>query len=132
MKEVKTLCPYCGVGCGILAATDGSRITKVRGDPAHPANFGKLCSKGGSVAATVDSSTRLRYAMTRERRQDSLLAVSRGQAIQNVSQRLGSILQHHGPFISPDSSPPSHNISSTNSPRDISAPTMSTATAGSA
>jgi sulfite reductase (NADPH) flavoprotein alpha-component len=97
MKEVKTLCPYCGVGCGILATSDGARITKIRGDPAHPANFGKLCSKGGSVAATVDSSTRLRYAMTRENRESPLMAVSRGQAIQDVSQRLSAILQHHGP-----------------------------------
>ncbi|HET6248962.1 MAG TPA: nitrate reductase [Tepidisphaeraceae bacterium] len=97
MKEVKTLCPYCGVGCGLLASGDGSRIVKVRGDPAHPANFGKLCSKGASVAATVDVGTRLRYAMTRARRDEPLLAVSRGKAIATVSQRLHAILQQHGP-----------------------------------
>ena len=97
MKEAKTLCPYCGVGCGILAASDGKRITKVRGDPSHPANFGKLCSKGASVAATVDSATRLRYAMTRASRVEPFMAGSRGQAIQTVSQRLHAILQQHGP-----------------------------------
>ena len=59
-KEVKTLCPYCGVGCGLLAATDGTRVTKVRADPRHPANFGKMCAKGGSVAQTLDVTTRLR------------------------------------------------------------------------
>ena len=55
-REVKTLCPYCGVGCGILATTDGKQILKVRGDPSHPANFGRLCQKGASVAQTAPKS----------------------------------------------------------------------------
>ena len=38
-------CCYCGVGCGVLIEHDGERILGVSGDPAHPANFGKLCSK---------------------------------------------------------------------------------------
>ena len=47
-REVRTACPYCGVGCGVLAkvATDGE--VTVRGDPDHPANFGRLCSKAVS------------------------------------------------------------------------------------
>ncbi|HWA38021.1 MAG TPA: nitrite reductase small subunit NirD [Burkholderiales bacterium] len=47
--EVATVCSYCGVGCGVLAKVDGHRITAVRGDPAHPANLGHLCSKGVSL-----------------------------------------------------------------------------------
>ena len=97
MKELKTLCPYCGVGCGILAATDGARITKVRGDPQHPANLGKLCQKGATVAQTVDAPTRLRYAMMRGGRKEPLLAVSPSRAIAEASKRLGDILQAHGP-----------------------------------
>jgi len=62
-QQRKTLCPYCGVGCGLIATTDGSRVLKVRGDPSHPANFGKVCPKGGTVAQTVNVPTRLRYAM---------------------------------------------------------------------
>jgi assimilatory nitrate reductase catalytic subunit len=54
MAEVKTTCPYCGVGCGVIVA-DG----KVRGDPEHPANFGRLCSKGTALAETLDDSDRL-------------------------------------------------------------------------
>ena len=69
MKELSTLCPYCGVGCGILAKSDGARVTKVRGDPHHPANFGKLCSKGATIAQTVDVSTRLRHAWQARRAQ---------------------------------------------------------------
>lgn len=51
--EVRTTCPYCGVGCGVLArvATDGS--VTVRGDPDHPANRGRLCSKGTALGETI-------------------------------------------------------------------------------
>src|ERR1700753_4073811 len=51
---VKTTCPYCGVGCGVIVE-NGS----VRGDPDHPANCGRLCSKGSALAETLDNSARL-------------------------------------------------------------------------
>jgi assimilatory nitrate reductase catalytic subunit len=47
--DVKTTCCYCGVGCGVIIETDGAAITGVRGDPDHPANFGRLCSKGSTL-----------------------------------------------------------------------------------
>ncbi len=97
MKELKTLCPYCGVGCGLLASTDGTKVTRVRADPNHPANFGKMCQKGATVAQTIDSPTRLRHAMMRANRQDSLLAVSPSQAISAVGEKLDAIIQSHGP-----------------------------------
>jgi len=55
MTETRTACPYCGVGCGVLAAPDGS----VRGDPDHPANLGRLCSKGTALGETVSLEGRL-------------------------------------------------------------------------
>ena len=65
--EVRTTCPYCGVGCGVLAkvAADGS--VSVRGDPDHPANFGKLCSKGSALGETMGLDGRA--APSRDRRQ---------------------------------------------------------------
>ena len=45
----RSTCPYCGVGCGVLIEHDGKRIYNVQGDPAHPANFGKLCTKGSTL-----------------------------------------------------------------------------------
>jgi assimilatory nitrate reductase catalytic subunit len=39
-SETRSTCPYCGVGCGVIIESDGAQITGVRGDPAHPANFG--------------------------------------------------------------------------------------------
>lgn len=96
-NEVRTLCPYCGVGCGILAKTDGSRITAVRGDPQHPANFGRLCQKGAMVAKTVDVATRLRHAMIRDARDSTPLAVAPAKAVAHVARKLDAILQAHGP-----------------------------------
>jgi assimilatory nitrate reductase catalytic subunit len=56
MGETRTTCAYCGVGCGILVSRKG----EVRGDPDHPANRGRLCSKGKALAETLDDSRRLR------------------------------------------------------------------------
>ena len=56
---VKTTCPYCGVGCGVLAGRDAAGKVTVTGDLQHPANFGRLCSKGSTLADTVDLDGRL-------------------------------------------------------------------------
>jgi anaerobic selenocysteine-containing dehydrogenase len=96
-KEVKTLCPYCGVGCGLLATTDGRRLLRVRGDPKHPANFGKLCAKGATVAQTVNVRSRLRYAMVRDRAGAAPAVVSAETAVARAARGLERILQTHGP-----------------------------------
>ena len=59
--ETKSTCPYCGVGCGVLIEHDGARITGVRGDPAHPANYGRLCTKGATLHLSARPETRLLY-----------------------------------------------------------------------
>ncbi|MBC7800239.1 MAG: molybdopterin-dependent oxidoreductase, partial [Gemmatimonadaceae bacterium] len=56
-EGVRSTCPYCGVGCGVVARPDGSVV----GDPAHPANFGKLCSKGSALAETLIDAGRLMH-----------------------------------------------------------------------
>ena len=53
MRETASTCPYCGVGCGVVIEHDGTQITGVRGDPDHPANFGRLCTKGSTLAQTA-------------------------------------------------------------------------------
>jgi assimilatory nitrate reductase catalytic subunit len=58
-REVRTTCPYCGVGCGVLAGVAADGTTTVRGDPEHPANFGRLCSKGSALAETLGLEGRL-------------------------------------------------------------------------
>lgn len=59
LPETRSTCPYCGVGCGVLLRPDGQGGLDVRGDPDHPANFGRLCSKGSALAETVGLSQRL-------------------------------------------------------------------------
>ena len=59
-KTIQTTCPYCGVGCGISADVDEqNRQLHIRGDKSHPANFGRLCSKGSALGATVELKGRL-------------------------------------------------------------------------
>ncbi|WP_128910732.1 nitrate reductase [Tropicibacter alexandrii] len=57
--ETRSTCPYCGVGCGVLLRADGQGGLDVRGDPDHPANRGRLCSKGSALAETVGLEGRL-------------------------------------------------------------------------
>ena len=59
--SIHTTCPYCGVGCGIIATIKNNGLIDIKGDPEHPANFGRLCSKGSALAETLDLDDRLLY-----------------------------------------------------------------------
>ena len=59
VATTKTACPYCGVGCGVLVDTAADGGLSVRGDPEHPANYGRLCSKGAALAETLSLDDRL-------------------------------------------------------------------------
>jgi assimilatory nitrate reductase catalytic subunit len=63
---IRTTCPYCGVGCGVLASPDGRGDAMISGDPDHPANFGRLCSKGSALGETLALGTRLLHPMIRQ------------------------------------------------------------------
>ncbi|CAG1770663.1 partial assimilatory nitrate reductase catalytic subunit, partial [uncultured bacterium] len=59
-KTILTTCPYCGVGCGVEAEVDTDQHQlSIRGDKTHPANFGRLCSKGSALGDTIELTTRL-------------------------------------------------------------------------
>ncbi len=45
-SEVRSVCPYCGVGCGIVMSVADGKVGKISGDKLHPSNFGRLCTKG--------------------------------------------------------------------------------------
>jgi len=96
-QSVKTLCPYCGVGCGLIATTDGRQVLRVRGDPQHPANFGRVCPKGGTVGQTVNVTTRLRHPMLRDRFGRAPAIVPPGAAVRAAADGLNRILQTDGP-----------------------------------
>lgn len=60
MHQVKTTCPYCGVGCGVNATmAENGTLSAVEGDREHPANFGRLCVKGSALRETLGEQGRL-------------------------------------------------------------------------
>ena len=101
MKETHSTCPYCGVGCGVIIESEGAQITGVRGDPAHPANFGRLCSKGSTLhltaSAPVTLQTRLLQPMQRLSRGAAPQPVSWDAALGHATSAFARILRDHGP-----------------------------------
>jgi assimilatory nitrate reductase catalytic subunit len=86
-RAVGTTCPYCGVGCGLLVAADGT----IAGDPDHPANLGRLCSKGAALAETLGASGRLLRPQIKGR------PSSWEEALDLVATRLAHTIADHGP-----------------------------------
>ncbi|QYD72071.1 molybdopterin-dependent oxidoreductase [Paraburkholderia edwinii] len=99
MKTVtRSTCCYCGVGCGVLIEAEDGRITGVKGDPEHPANFGKLCSKGLALADSARSdSGRVLQPELRTRRDAPRHAVPWDEALDTVAQRFADVIAEHGP-----------------------------------
>jgi assimilatory nitrate reductase catalytic subunit len=93
---VRTTCPYCGVGCGVLARPDANGSTIVSGDPDHPANFGKLCSKGFALDETLGLNGRLLHPMLR-RADGSHARVDWDTALSAVADGFRRVLERDGP-----------------------------------
>ncbi|KQW71759.1 nitrate reductase [Phenylobacterium sp. Root77] len=87
---VRTACPYCGVGCGVAGRPEG-RALEVAGDEAHPSNFGRLCSKGSALGATVGLDGRLLTPVIGRR------AASWDEATALVARRFRETIARHGP-----------------------------------
>ncbi|MFZ2306254.1 MAG: molybdopterin-dependent oxidoreductase [Rhodoferax sp.] len=100
-QETRSTCPYCGVGCGVIIESQGSQITGVRGDPDHPANFGRLCTKGATLhltaSAEVTRQTRLLQPMQRLQRDQAPQPVSWDSALQTAADGFERIVREHGP-----------------------------------
>lgn len=87
MTLTKTTCPYCGVGCGVLAGPDGT----IKGDPDHPANFGRLCSKGSALGETIDLEGRLLAP------QIGKIEANWDDALDLVATKFSDAIRDHGP-----------------------------------
>jgi assimilatory nitrate reductase catalytic subunit len=100
-RQTKSTCPYCGVGCGVIIESHGNQITGVKGDPDHPANFGRLCTKGATLHYTASPSvtrqTRLLQPLQRFRRGDAAQPVSWDAALHVASENFARIIGSHGP-----------------------------------
>ena len=88
---MRTTCPYCGVGCGVLATPDGKGGAAIKGDPAHPANYGRLCSKGSALGETLGLETRLLHPVVNG------VETHWAHALDQVAGRLQAIRNAHGP-----------------------------------
>jgi len=89
--EVRTTCPYCGVGCGVLAKVAADGAVSVRGDPDHPANFGKLCSKGAALGETMGLEGRVLHPEIGGKQADW------DSALDLVAQKFSRTIAEHGP-----------------------------------
>jgi assimilatory nitrate reductase catalytic subunit len=96
LRTTRTTCPYCGVGCGVLATPDGNGGAAIAGDPDHPANFGRLCSKGAALGETLGLEDRLLYPMIRCSK-GSMERVAWSDALDHVAHRLAHIIKRDGP-----------------------------------
>src|SRR6195256_4554509 len=96
LRAVSTTCAYCGVGCGILATPDGRGGAAISGDPDHPANFGRLCSKGSALGETLGLEDRLLYPMIRCDK-GTLERVAWSDALDHVAHRFQHIIARDGP-----------------------------------
>ncbi|SFL82775.1 molybdopterin oxidoreductase [Nocardia asteroides NBRC 15531] len=99
---VRTQCSYCGVGCGISVQTktdqSGARlIAKVSGDKLHPANAGRLCTKGATHAEMMAAPGRMETAYHRPERGQVPVPLPVDEAVHETAARLRAILDEHGP-----------------------------------
>ncbi|MFN5138722.1 MAG: molybdopterin oxidoreductase family protein, partial [Pseudanabaena sp.] len=99
---VKTLCPYCGVGCGLEVVETTNQPTvkfpdrfKVRGDRAHPSSQGMVCVKGATIAESIQKD-RLLHPMMRDRLDDEFRQVSWDEALDAIVNRMQHVLSTKG------------------------------------
>ncbi|MEO8332620.1 MAG: molybdopterin-dependent oxidoreductase [Gallionella sp.] len=97
MSEIRSTCCYCGVGCGVMISTEDGKITAVRGDPQHPANFGRLCTKGANLHLTAREEMRAMYPELRSARGEVRQRASWDEALDQVANKFAAIIQQHGP-----------------------------------
>ncbi|MGV4983188.1 molybdopterin-dependent oxidoreductase [Streptomyces sp. NRAIS4] len=100
--KVRTVCSYCGVGCGLVLdigrAPDGRRtVLKASGDKEHPANFGRLCTKGATTADLLAAPGRLTTALVRPDRGEAPQPAPLAAAVTETARRLRTIIDEHGP-----------------------------------
>ncbi|MFN3672724.1 MAG: molybdopterin-dependent oxidoreductase, partial [Bosea sp. (in: a-proteobacteria)] len=95
-SPIRTTCPYCGIGCGVLATPDGKGGARIAGDPAHPANRGRLCSKGSALGQTLGLGQRVLSPLKRNA-EGGYEAVSWDAALDGVADGLRAIIARDGP-----------------------------------
>jgi assimilatory nitrate reductase catalytic subunit len=97
VKEVKSTCCYCGVGCGVIIQSEHDKIIGVRGDPDHPANFGRLCTKGSTLHLSAKTEGRTLFPEMRRSRQQDRHRANWDESLDFVADKFADIIRQHGP-----------------------------------
>ncbi len=97
MEWLRSACPYCGVGCGLLAGVEAGRVVKIKGDPDHPANFGEVCAKAVFLPPTLRTDDRCRHPLARPRRGAPLEEVTWEGALTRAARKIRETVLRHGP-----------------------------------
>ncbi len=97
IKETKSTCCYCGVGCGVIISSTKDKIIDVKGDPNHPANFGRLCTKGSSLHLTAKLDSRLLYPELRTSRDAPRIRATWDESLDFVVEKFAKTIETHGP-----------------------------------
>jgi len=95
MAGTRTTCPYCGVGCGVVAKLRPDGRIEISGDTQHPANFGRLCSKGSALGETLRPDGRLLQPTLRDAGGER--TVGWDEALDTVADGFRRIIDEHGP-----------------------------------
>lgn len=97
---IRTTCPYCGVGCGLIAAADGT----MSADPDHPANKGRVCSKGAALADTLATDGRLLHPQIGGRN------AGWDEALDRIATAMMQAVADHGPILLRSTSPANSSL----------------------
>jgi assimilatory nitrate reductase catalytic subunit len=97
IKQTKSTCCYCGVGCGVIISSQNDKIIDVKGDPNHPANFGRLCTKGSTLHLTAKLDNRLLYPEMRLTREAARQRVSWDDSLDYLTEQFAQTIEKHGP-----------------------------------
>src|SRR3989440_3424928 len=97
MTETHSACCYCGVGCGVIIETSDGRISGVRGDPEHPANFGRLCTKGTTLHLTANAHGRALHPELRTDRSSLRTRHRWDETLDHLVDRFADTIRTHGP-----------------------------------
>ena len=92
----KSYCPYCGVGCGLLAGISNGAVAKIKGDPDHPSSLGDLCLKAVYLPEILRTNDRLLYPQMRQCQDGPFQRASWRQAMAYLANRFRSIIDEHG------------------------------------
>ena len=97
IKSGCTVCPYCGVGCGLKVELEGGRVARVRGDATHRGSHGMLCRKAVYLPQAVNAPDRLAQPQMRPRRDQPWQQASWDEALGKAADKIGRIVADHGP-----------------------------------